>query len=91
MKSGIFHGLSFWMTGRTCVPDQELKRIIVEHGGVYEQYGFTHVSHVIADNLASGNQTWAQLKRRSKRVNVVTSSWVVDCVKENRRGMASSW
>lgn len=53
--------------------------------GVYEQYGFTHVTHVIADNLASGNQTWAQLKRRTKRVNVVTSSWVMDCVKEGRR------
>lgn len=32
-KTAIFHGLSFWMTGRTCLPDQELKRIIVEHGG----------------------------------------------------------
>ena len=84
-KTAIFHGLSFWMTGRTCLPDQELKRIIVEHGGVYEQYGFTHVTHVIADNLASGNQTWAQLKRRTKRVNVVTSNWIMDCVKEGRR------
>ena len=53
--------------------------------GVYEQYGFTHVTHVIADNLAAGNQTWAQLKKRSKRVNVVTSTWVMDCVKEGRR------
>ncbi|CAJ1343531.1 unnamed protein product [Effrenium voratum] len=84
-KPAIFSGLSFWMTGRTCLPDQELKRIIVEHGGVYEQYGFTHVTHVIADNLASGNQTWAQLKRRAKRVNVVASTWVLDCVKEKRR------
>lgn len=32
-KTAIFQGLSFWMTGRTCLPDQELKRIIVEHGG----------------------------------------------------------
>ncbi|CAE7249401.1 Rev1 [Symbiodinium sp. CCMP2592] len=84
-KASIFRGLSFWMTGRTCLPDQELKRIIVEHGGVYEQYGFTHVTHIIADNLASGNQTWAELKKRSKRVNVVTSSWVTACVQEGRR------
>ena len=55
--------------------------------GVYEQYGFTHVTHVIADNLASGNQTWAQLKRRTKRVNVVTSNWIMDCVKEGRRNL----
>lgn len=84
-KTAIFTGLSFWMTGRTCLPDQELKRLIVEHGGVYEQYGFTHVTHVIADNLAAGNQQWAQLKKRTKRVNVVTSSWIMDCVKEGRR------
>jgi hypothetical protein len=38
VKLPIFKGLTFWMTGRTCVPDQELKRLIVEHGGVYEQY-----------------------------------------------------
>ncbi|CAE8692487.1 unnamed protein product [Polarella glacialis] len=60
-KPAIFRGLTFWMTGRTCIPDQELKRMIVEHGGVYEQYGFTRVSHIIADNLAAGNQqqTWS--------------------------------
>ena len=36
-KAAIFRGLSFWMTGRTCLPDQELKRIIVEHGGGSER------------------------------------------------------
>eukprot|EP00931_Biecheleriopsis_adriatica_P105291 TRINITY_DN79853_c0_g1_i1.p1 TRINITY_DN79853_c0_g1~~TRINITY_DN79853_c0_g1_i1.p1 ORF type:complete len:620 (-),score=116.18 TRINITY_DN79853_c0_g1_i1:37-1896(-) len=81
----IFQGLSFWMTGRTCLPDQELKRLIVENGGVYEQYGFTRVSHIIADNLAAGNQTWGELKRRMKRGHVVTSSWVLDSIKEGRR------
>ena len=33
-KTAVFSGLSFWMTGRSCLPDQELKRLIVEHGGV---------------------------------------------------------
>eukprot|EP00930_Biecheleria_cincta_P037728 TRINITY_DN25924_c0_g1_i1.p1 TRINITY_DN25924_c0_g1~~TRINITY_DN25924_c0_g1_i1.p1 ORF type:complete len:707 (-),score=97.49 TRINITY_DN25924_c0_g1_i1:185-2305(-) len=84
-KTSIFKGCSFWMTGRTCIPDQELKRLIVEHGGLYEQYGFTRVSHVIADNLAAGNQTWGELKRRLKRCNVVTSSWITDSVREGKR------
>lgn len=84
-KPHIFQGLTFWMTGRTCVPDQDLKRLIVEHGGVYEQYGFKRVSHIIADNLAVGNQTWRELRNRVKRGLVVTSSWVVDCVHEQRR------
>lgn len=85
VKAAIFKGCSFWMTGRTCIPDQELKRLIVEHGGVYEQYGFTRVSHVIADNLAAGNQTWGELKRRLKRCNVITSSWITDSVREGKR------
>lgn len=81
----IFKGLTFWMTGRTCVPDQELKRAIVEHGGIYEQYGFTRVSHIIADNLATGNQTWRELRNRVRRGHVVTSRWVLDCVEAGRR------
>ena len=39
-KTAIFTGLSFWMTGRTCLPDQELKRLIVEHGGVVAADGY---------------------------------------------------
>eukprot|EP00929_Paragymnodinium_shiwhaense_P057339 TRINITY_DN2869_c2_g1_i1.p1 TRINITY_DN2869_c2_g1~~TRINITY_DN2869_c2_g1_i1.p1 ORF type:complete len:932 (-),score=278.22 TRINITY_DN2869_c2_g1_i1:173-2896(-) len=84
-KPAIFKGLTFWMTGRTCIADSELKRLIFEHGGTYEQYGFTRVSHIIADNLASGNQSWRELRKRTKRGNVVTSSWVMDCVKEGKR------
>lgn len=84
-KPPVFRGLTFWMTGRTCIPDQELKRLIVEHCGVYEQYGYTRVTHIIADNLASGNQTWRELRKRTKRGHVVASSWVVDCVREGRR------
>mmetsp|Transcript_56764 Transcript_56764/g.122688 ORF Transcript_56764/g.122688 Transcript_56764/m.122688 type:complete len:752 (+) Transcript_56764:78-2333(+) len=84
-KAQIFRGLTFWMTGRTCLPDHEIKRLIVEHGGTYEQYGFSRVSHIIADNLATGNQTWRELKARVKRGHVVTSSWIVDCTKELRR------
>jgi len=81
----IFKGLTFWMTGRTSLPDQELKRMIVQHAGTYEQYGFTRVSHIIADNLAMGNQTWRDLSRRLKKNHVVTSAWVTDCVREQRR------
>lgn len=64
---------------------RDLSSCLLAAQGVYEQYGFTHVTHVIADNLAAGNQQWAQLKKRTKRVNVVTSSWIMDCVKEGRR------
>lgn len=81
----IFRSLTFWMTGRTCVPDQQLKQLIVAHGGIYEQYGFTKVSHIIADNLALGNQTWRELKSRVKRGHIVTSAWVLDCIREGRR------
>ena len=37
-KTAVFSGLSFWMTGRSCLPDQELKRLIVEHGGVMARW-----------------------------------------------------
>merc|ERR1719316_862864 len=78
----IFHGFSFWITGRTSIPDQELKQMITEHGGNYEPYGFTRVTHIIADNLALGNQTWRQLKSRVKKTSVITSAWVTESIKQ---------
>ena len=31
-----------------------MKRILAEHGGEYRQYGYTRVTHILADNLAYG-------------------------------------
>ncbi|CAD7927663.1 unnamed protein product, partial [Amoebophrya sp. A120] len=86
-KRRLFQGLTFWMTGRTStLTDMQIKKMILQHGGVYEPYGMTRVSHIIAENLAMGNQVWREYKekREKKRYKVVLPAWLEDCIRENK-------
>merc|ERR1719296_61938 len=38
-KPAIFKGLTFWMAGRTSIPERELKQLLVAYGGCCEPYG----------------------------------------------------
>lgn len=60
--SAIFEGCILSIDGRTNVTDFTLKRMIVQHGGEYEPYDLRRVTHIIADNIALGNQRWLHYK-----------------------------
>jgi hypothetical protein len=82
-KTDIFAGLTFWSTGRIEGVDFDIKETITVNGGEYQQYGFRHVSHIIASNLALSNQNWKKLlggKFTSKTYHVVTPQWIVDSI-----------
>jgi hypothetical protein len=60
----LFENLTFWLTGRTKhLTDLQIRKLIVQNGGTFEPYGMTHVSHIICENLALGNQQWRQLRK----------------------------
>ena len=52
-NDGVFNGLTFWQTGRTDGVD--VKKLVTQHGGQFEQYGLRSVSHIIASNVATSN------------------------------------
>eukprot|EP00915_Cephaloidophora_sp_WS-2016_P002351 GHVH01003144.1.p1 GENE.GHVH01003144.1~~GHVH01003144.1.p1 ORF type:complete len:903 (-),score=131.91 GHVH01003144.1:3626-6334(-) len=85
--SNLFDGCFFDIDGRTiAASDLELKKLIVSHGGRYEAYG-NKVTHLIADQVAEGNQSWQRIRNKqafSKR-RVVTSQYVMDCIKAGKR------
>lgn len=85
--SGIFSGKTFWSTGRLEGVDADIKQIITENGGDYEQYGFRNVSHIIASNVALSNQNWKKLlggKFTSKSYKMVTPQWIFDSVEAGK-------
>lgn len=59
---GIFTGCIFWLDGRTRIPEYKLKALMMRHGGEYESYSLSRVTHVVADNLAMGNKKWQQIR-----------------------------
>ena len=86
-KSQVFEGKTFWSTGRLLDFEFDLKQLITENGGVYEQYGLRNVSHIIASNLALSNQNWKKLlggKFTSKSYCVVKPQWIVDSLKAGK-------
>mmetsp|Transcript_23281 Transcript_23281/g.66718 ORF Transcript_23281/g.66718 Transcript_23281/m.66718 type:complete len:276 (+) Transcript_23281:8-835(+) len=86
MKSNIFQGVIARIDGHTELNDFEIKRLITQHGGQMEQYDEKRVTHLVADNLAMGNQRWRHYRDKpTSKFVVVKSSWVAESVAAGRR------
>ncbi len=83
----LFQGKTFWATGRMEGIDVDLKEVITTNGGIYEQYGFRSVSHVIASNVALSNQNWKKIlsgRRSYKSYYLVTPQWILDSIEAGK-------
>jgi DNA repair protein REV1 len=67
---------------RTYTP-QELKRLVLQHGGGYEQYPTERVTHVIATTLSAATAK-AERSRRAPPP-IVNAAWLVDSIAAGRR------
>jgi hypothetical protein len=86
-RSDLFLGKTFWSTGRLVGFEHDLKKLVTENGGKYEQYGLRRVSHIVASNLALSNQNWKKLlggKFASKSFCVVKPEWVLDSIEAQK-------
>ncbi|KAF7312418.1 DNA repair protein [Mycena indigotica] len=75
--SRIFAGLAIYVNGQTDPPQHELRRILVENGGIFEPYLVNKgkVTHIVTDNL-----TDAKI-REFKNMKVVRPQWLTESVK----------
>lgn len=77
-RSNLFAGISIYVNGLTNPSADELKRIMMVHGGTYHHYERSHTTHIIASNLPD-------VKVRNMNTSkIISPQWVVDCVKEMR-------
>ncbi|XP_034105706.1 DNA repair protein Rev1 [Drosophila albomicans] len=77
-KSNIFDGISIFVNGRTNPSADELKRIMMVHGGIFHHYERSHTNFIIASNLPDVKV------RKMDTSKIISAQWVVDCVSESR-------
>lgn len=76
--SNLFNGISIFVNGYTNPSADELKRMMLAHGGIFHFYIRSSTKFLIASNLAS-----AKIKNITSE-KILTPDWVVDCIKENK-------
>ncbi|KAH8239182.1 hypothetical protein KR032_001560 [Drosophila birchii] len=77
-KSDLFQGISIFVNGRTDPSADELKRIMMVHGGIYHHYERAHTTYTIASTLPD-------VKVRNMNLSkFISAKWVVDCLAQNK-------
>lgn len=79
-ESNLFEGISIYVNGRTNPSADELKRIMMIHGGTYHHYQRSHTTYIVASNLPDVKVN--QINRNT--THIIRPEWIVDCVKEKR-------
>eukprot|EP00916_Digyalum_oweni_P001265 GHVL01002458.1.p1 GENE.GHVL01002458.1~~GHVL01002458.1.p1 ORF type:complete len:425 (+),score=106.32 GHVL01002458.1:29-1276(+) len=81
-ESDILKGKCFWIDGHNNISNFEIKKMIIENGGSYEPFSISRATHIVADNLAMGNQRWREFRDKGRGgFKVVTSNWMSDTIK----------
>lgn len=77
-KTDLFAGISIFVNGHTNPSADELKRIMMVHGGIFHHYERSHTTYIIASNLPD-------VKVRNMNTSkIISPQWVVDCIKEQK-------
>ena len=71
----LFAGVRLWVNGLTDPPAEELKDLVLSHGGEFFNTHHPAVTHIVTAQLSHAREN--QL-RRSKTAKVVTAAWVVE-------------
>lgn len=80
-KSNLFAGVSIFVNGLTDPSSDELKRIMLAHGGIYHTYQKSNTTFIIASNLPDVKIRQITSTSSSK---IIKPQWIVDCLKEER-------
>ncbi|RHY35521.1 hypothetical protein DYB32_000029 [Aphanomyces invadans] len=85
--SRIFDGVAIYVNGQTEPRKEVLRTMIVQHGGQFEAYMTSRVTHMIAEQLADSKLREIIMK---KPLPVVHPKWIVDSIAAGKRvGMHS--
>uniref|UniRef100_A0A1Q3EYU1 DNA repair protein REV1 n=1 Tax=Culex tarsalis TaxID=7177 RepID=A0A1Q3EYU1_CULTA len=76
--SSLFEGISIFVNGYTKPSAEELKRLMMQHGGTFHHYKRPTTTYVIASNLPD-------VKVKSITSDIILNpGWIVDCIAQNR-------
>lgn len=77
-ESNLFDGISIFVNGLTNPSSDELKRIMMTHGGTFHTYHRSFTTYIIATNLPDVKI------RQLTTAKILSPQWIVDSVKEKR-------
>ena len=77
--SSLFNGLVFYVNGYTEPPQNELREMVVQHGGKFVFQQNSSVTHVVASQLS--NTKMGKLKPNDR---VVSPQWVLDSIEHGK-------
>ncbi|XP_053686861.1 DNA repair protein Rev1 [Sabethes cyaneus] len=72
----LFAGISIFVNGYTNPSSDELKRLMIQHGGVYHHYKRPTTTYTIASNLPD-----VKVKSITSEI-IISPQWVVDCIEK---------
>ncbi|ESP04544.1 hypothetical protein LOTGIDRAFT_170636 [Lottia gigantea] len=76
LKSEIFKGISIYVNGYTKPSSDELKRMVIENGGMYQHYLYKlQVTHIIATSMAN-----SKISKDLKHMKIVKPEWITDSI-----------
>jgi len=79
-EEGIFSGVSIFVNGWTKPSSDELKRLMMSHGGIYHHYyNSAKTTHIIASNLPD-----VKIKRLKGHELIVKPEWITACLAASR-------
>lgn len=77
-KSNLFAGISIFVNGLTNPSAEELKRIMMTHGGVFHTYQKSSTTFIIASNLPDVKI------RQITTAKIISPQWISDCLAANK-------
>ena len=92
MMSEIFRGCFVYINGSTEPPVEELRRLLIRHGGVCDNYKTSRITH-----FACNNFTDAQLKNIREKVRIkekliyVTTDWILQSISRQKKQSESDY
>ncbi|KAE9333673.1 DNA repair protein [Phytophthora fragariae] len=77
---GLFRDVHVYVDGYTVPSKEEIRRLMLLHGGGFEHYDTGRVTHIIATHLPASKLL--QLKRARKPLPVVHPDWIVQSIEQ---------
>ncbi|CAH1408060.1 unnamed protein product [Nezara viridula] len=78
-KDELFKGISVFVNGYSDPPADEIRNLMIQHGGIYHHYYRSgKTTYVIASNLPDSKI------KQTQGIKFVKPSWIVDCIREKK-------
>ncbi|KAG7382177.1 deoxycytidyl transferase [Phytophthora pseudosyringae] len=81
-SAGVFQGVHVYVDGYTAPSKEEIRQLMLLHGGGFEHYDTGRVTHIVATHLPASKLL--QLKKARKPLPVVHPDWIVQSIEQKK-------